>query len=139
MEDLITLAQVHVRRAARTPAGLLPPVEKTERGYAVFDWCLFSSCRIDYIDIFFQINGTFQVNIPPVLLGYTWSKTYMSPKEDYNGQNLKECTFLNIFATIEPQISYVTCNPELDKVCFTLNYFYIYYQRSVSYLKNQEQ
>ncbi|XP_006735795.2 protein CC2D2B [Leptonychotes weddellii] len=60
-------------------------------------------------------SGTFQVNIPPVLLGYTWSKTYVSPKEDYNGQNLKERTFLNIFATIEPQISHVTCNPELDK------------------------
>ncbi|XP_051679079.1 protein CC2D2B isoform X2 [Oryctolagus cuniculus] len=62
-----------------------------------------------------EISGTFQVNIPPVLLGYTWSKTYVSPKEDYIGQNLKECTFLNIFATIEPQISHVTCNPKLDK------------------------
>ncbi|XP_072827782.1 protein CC2D2B isoform X1 [Vicugna pacos] len=62
-----------------------------------------------------EISGTFQVNIPPVLLGYTWGKTYVSPKEDYNGQNLKECTFLNIFATIEPQISYAICNPEPDK------------------------
>ncbi|XP_073650249.1 protein CC2D2B [Tursiops truncatus] len=62
-----------------------------------------------------EISGTFQVNIPPVLLGYTWSETYVSPKEDYNGQNLKECTFLNIFATIEPQISYAICNPELNK------------------------
>uniref|UniRef100_A0A8C8X855 Coiled-coil and C2 domain containing 2B n=1 Tax=Panthera leo TaxID=9689 RepID=A0A8C8X855_PANLE len=62
-----------------------------------------------------QISGTFQVNTPPVLLGYTWSKTHASPREDYNGQNFKESTFLNIFATIEPQISYVTCNPELDK------------------------
>ncbi|XP_047680786.1 protein CC2D2B isoform X7 [Prionailurus viverrinus] len=62
-----------------------------------------------------EISGTFQVNTPPVLLGYTWSKTHASPKEDYNGQNFKESTFLNIFATIEPQISYVTCNPELDK------------------------
>uniref|UniRef100_A0A671FHZ4 Coiled-coil and C2 domain containing 2B n=1 Tax=Rhinolophus ferrumequinum TaxID=59479 RepID=A0A671FHZ4_RHIFE len=62
-----------------------------------------------------EISGTFQVNIPPVLVGYTWSKTYVSPKEDYNGQNLKDCTFLNIFATIEPQIAYVTCNPGLDK------------------------
>nr|XP_008520064.1 PREDICTED: protein CC2D2B [Equus przewalskii] len=75
-----------------------------------------------YINIFdemivekHEVSGTFQVNIPPVLLGYTWSKTYVSPKEDYNGQNLRECAFLNIFATIEPQISYVTCNPELDK------------------------
>nr|XP_060497876.1 protein CC2D2B isoform X5 [Panthera onca] len=62
-----------------------------------------------------EISGTFQVNTPPVLLGYTWSKTHASPREDYNGQNFKESTFLNIFATIEPQISYVTCNPELDK------------------------
>ncbi|XP_040847765.1 protein CC2D2B isoform X1 [Ochotona curzoniae] len=62
-----------------------------------------------------EISGTFQVNIPPVLLGYTWSKTYISPKEDCVGQNLKECIFLNIFATIEPQISHVTCNPKLDK------------------------
>nr|XP_020852514.1 protein CC2D2B isoform X4 [Phascolarctos cinereus] len=62
-----------------------------------------------------EISGTFQVNIPPLLLGYTWSKTYVSPKEDYNGQNLKECTFLNIFATIEPQISSVISNTESDK------------------------
>uniref|UniRef100_A0A8C9CNU4 Coiled-coil and C2 domain containing 2B n=1 Tax=Phocoena sinus TaxID=42100 RepID=A0A8C9CNU4_PHOSS len=75
-----------------------------------------------YINIFdemiiekHEISGTFQVNIPPVLLGYTWSETYVSPKEDYNGQNLKECTFLNIFATIEPQISFAICNPELNK------------------------
>nr|XP_055110253.1 protein CC2D2B isoform X6 [Symphalangus syndactylus] len=62
-----------------------------------------------------EISGTFQVTIPPVLLGYTWSNTYVFPKEDSNEKNLKECTFLNIFATIEPQISYVTCNPTLDK------------------------
>uniref|UniRef100_H2NB46 Coiled-coil and C2 domain containing 2B n=1 Tax=Pongo abelii TaxID=9601 RepID=H2NB46_PONAB len=75
-----------------------------------------------YINIFdemmtekHEISGTFQVTIPPVLLGYTWSNTYVFPKEDSNEQNLKECTFLNIFATIEPQISYVTCNPTLDK------------------------
>ncbi|KAG5195897.1 hypothetical protein JEQ12_011533 [Ovis aries] len=71
--------------------------------------------RIHSVHILFQISGTFQVNIPPFLLGYTWSKTYVSPKEDYNGQNLKECTFLNIFATIEPQISYAICSPALDK------------------------
>ena len=88
---------------------------------------MFSSSRISSINIFFQISGTFQVNIPPVLLGYTWSITYMSPKEDFNGRNLKECTLLNIFATIEPQISHVTCNPEVDKVGFALNCFYVYY------------
>uniref|UniRef100_F7IEB6 Coiled-coil and C2 domain containing 2B n=1 Tax=Callithrix jacchus TaxID=9483 RepID=F7IEB6_CALJA len=75
-----------------------------------------------YINIFdemmiekHEISGTFQVTIPPVLLGYTWNNTYVFPREDSNEQNLKECTFLNIFATIEPQISYVTYNPTLDK------------------------
>ncbi|KAH0504452.1 Protein CC2D2B [Microtus ochrogaster] len=62
-----------------------------------------------------EISGTFQVNIPPVLLGYTWSNTYVPPREDCSGQNPKECTFLNIFATIEPQISYITFNPKLDE------------------------
>nr|KAF6455120.1 coiled-coil and C2 domain containing 2B [Rousettus aegyptiacus] len=92
-----------------------------------------------YINIFdemiiekYEISGTFQVNVPPVLLGYTWSKTYVSPKEDYNGQNLKECTFLNIFATIEPQISYVTCNPGLDKFSDQIDVL----QRAQSFKKN---
>ncbi|XP_060245282.1 protein CC2D2B [Meriones unguiculatus] len=62
-----------------------------------------------------EISGTFQVNIPPILLGYTWSNTYIPPREDCSGQNAKECTFLNIFATIEPQISYVTYNRKLDE------------------------
>eukprot|EP00072_Mus_musculus_P072053 XP_017173816.1 PREDICTED: protein CC2D2B isoform X2 [Mus musculus] len=62
-----------------------------------------------------EISGTFQVNIPPILLGYTWSNTYVPPREDCSGQNPKECTFLNIFATIEPQISYVTYNPKVDE------------------------
>ncbi|XP_038951180.1 protein CC2D2B isoform X4 [Rattus norvegicus] len=62
-----------------------------------------------------EISGTFQVNIPPILLGYTWSNTYVSPREDCSGQNPKECTFLNIFATIEPQISYVMYNPKVDE------------------------
>lgn len=70
--------------------------------------------------MFFQISGTFQVNIPPILLGYTWSNTYVSPREDCSGQNPKECTFLNIFATIEPQISYVMYNPKVDEVGLTL-------------------
>lgn len=54
--------------------------------------------------------------MPPVLLGYTWSKTYVSPKEECYGQNLKEYTFLTIFATIEPQLSSPENNLESDKV-----------------------
>ncbi|XP_061491548.1 protein CC2D2B isoform X10 [Rhineura floridana] len=62
-----------------------------------------------------KICGTFQVNMPPVLLGYTWSKTYVPPKEECHGQNLKEYTFLTIFATIEPQLSSAENNLESDK------------------------
>uniref|UniRef100_A0A8D0GHD1 Coiled-coil and C2 domain containing 2B n=1 Tax=Sphenodon punctatus TaxID=8508 RepID=A0A8D0GHD1_SPHPU len=80
-----------------------------------------------YINIFdefviekHEICGTFQVNMPPVFLGYTWSKTYMSPQEEYCGPNLKEYTFLTIFATIEPQLSSVESDLESDKVDETL-------------------
>lgn len=83
--------------------------------------------------VFFQISGTFQVNIPPVLLGYTWSNTYVPPREDCSGQNPKECTFLNIFATIEPQISYITFNPKLDEVGSTPNCSGTNHQKSGNY------
>ncbi|KAF7247536.1 Coiled-coil and C2 domain-containing protein 2A [Varanus komodoensis] len=62
-----------------------------------------------------EICGTFQVNTPPILLGYTWSKTYVPPKEDCNGQNLKDYTFLTIFVTIEPQLSSAENNLQSDK------------------------
>ncbi|TFK06164.1 Coiled-coil and C2 domain-containing protein 2A [Platysternon megacephalum] len=62
-----------------------------------------------------KICGTFQVNTPPVLLGYTWSKPCVSPKEEHCGQNLKEYTFLTIFATIEPQLSSAENYLESDK------------------------
>lgn len=136
MENLIILVQLHVSRTGAYPCKPASSGGEDGAGLSCV-WLVFPLCGTDCVNTFFQINGTFQVNIPPILLGYTWSKTYMSPKEDYNGQNLKECTFLNIFATIEPQISYVTCTPELDKVCFTLNYFYSHYQRSIKYFKNQ--
>ncbi|KAI2556759.1 coiled-coil and C2 domain containing 2B [Homo sapiens] len=103
----------------------IPTRKTTINGSPGHDYSFSSLSKIKdniYINIFdemmtekHEISGTFQVTIPPVLLGYTWSNTYVFPKEDSNEQNLKECTFLNIFATIEPQISYVTCNPTLDK------------------------
>lgn len=128
MKNLIILVQVHIGRTRmRMPVQAHFLLERRPEQAVLYLADVISSCRIYYIVMFFQISGTFQVNTPPVLLGYTWSKTYVSPKEDYCGQNLKECTFLNIFATIEPQISYVTCNPELDKVGFALNCFYRYY------------
>uniref|UniRef100_A0A8C6YEB3 Coiled-coil and C2 domain containing 2B n=1 Tax=Naja naja TaxID=35670 RepID=A0A8C6YEB3_NAJNA len=61
-----------------------------------------------------KICGTFQIDMPSVVLGYTWSKTYVSPKEECLGQNLKEYSFLTIFATIEPQLSSAENNLELD-------------------------
>ncbi|XP_026548233.1 protein CC2D2B-like, partial [Notechis scutatus] len=61
-----------------------------------------------------KICGTFQIDMPSVVLGYTWSKTYVPPKEECLGQNLKEYSFLTIFATIEPQLSSAENNLELD-------------------------
>ncbi|XP_070608497.1 protein CC2D2B isoform X1 [Erythrolamprus reginae] len=61
-----------------------------------------------------KICGTFQIDMPPVVLGYTWSRTYVPPKEECLGQNLKEYSFLTIFATIEPQLSSAENNLELD-------------------------
>ncbi|KAJ7324123.1 hypothetical protein JRQ81_017143 [Phrynocephalus forsythii] len=63
-----------------------------------------------------KICGTFQVNMPPVLHGYTWSKTYVPPKEECYRQNLKEYTFLTIFATIEPQLCSTENTLESDKL-----------------------
>ncbi|XP_062832203.1 protein CC2D2B isoform X2 [Anolis carolinensis] len=63
-----------------------------------------------------KICGTFQVSTPPILLGYTWSKTYVPPKEECYGQNLKEYTFLTIFATVEPQLSSAENNLQPDKL-----------------------
>nr|XP_033799287.1 protein CC2D2B isoform X1 [Geotrypetes seraphini] len=51
-----------------------------------------------------KISGTFQVNTPPVLLGYTWNETYMVPNEENSDQDLIENSLLTIFATIEPYI-----------------------------------
>lgn len=65
--------------------------------------------------------------MPPVLLGYTWSKTYVPPKEECYRQNLKEYTFLTIFATIEPQLSSTENNTEIYKV----DYLYLTYLISV--------
>ncbi|KAL1787622.1 CC2D2B isoform X5 [Sigmodon hispidus] len=79
-----------------------------------------------------EISGTFQVNIPHILLGYTWSNNYLPPKEVCSGQNPKECTFLNIFATIEPQISYITFNPKLDEFSDQVDVF----QRAQIFTKN---
>lgn len=93
---------------------------------------------VDSHHVFFQISGTFQVNIPPILLGYTWSNTYVPPREDCSGQNPKECTFLNIFATIEPQISYITFNPKLDEVGLKPNYSETNYQKQCKFQRYQK-
>ncbi|XP_078499557.1 protein CC2D2B isoform X2 [Lissotriton helveticus] len=52
-----------------------------------------------------KISGTFQVNMPPALLGYTWSSTYAFPNEDIIGQDLMELSIITIFATIDPNIA----------------------------------
>ncbi|XP_069467483.1 protein CC2D2B [Ambystoma mexicanum] len=61
-----------------------------------------------------KISGTFQVNMPPVLLGYTWSNTYVFPPEDFTGQDIMEQCFLTMFATIDPNISPAGHDSEKD-------------------------
>ncbi|XP_030060823.1 LOW QUALITY PROTEIN: protein CC2D2B [Microcaecilia unicolor] len=51
-----------------------------------------------------KVSGTFQVNTPPVLLGYTWNETYMVPNEENSDQDRMENSLLTIFTTIEPYI-----------------------------------
>ncbi|KAJ1141545.1 hypothetical protein NDU88_007874 [Pleurodeles waltl] len=65
-----------------------------------------------------KISGTFQVNMPPVLLGYTWSNTCAFPNEDMSGQDLMELSILSMFATIDPNIA--PTGHDLEKVFYML-------------------
>ncbi|XP_075468854.1 protein CC2D2B isoform X3 [Ascaphus truei] len=54
-----------------------------------------------------KISGTFPVNMPPALLGYTRCNINGFVNEEMKDQDQTEQSFLNIFATIEPDISHV--------------------------------
>lgn len=51
----------------------------------------------------FQIDGTFRVNAPPVLLGYTYEHTHHGEMDVGVDKDIK--TLLSLFITIEPPLT----------------------------------
>ncbi|XP_072333717.1 protein CC2D2B-like [Scyliorhinus torazame] len=52
-----------------------------------------------------EVSGTFRIDTPPMLLGYTWKKIDTGSCEQFYEFGLAESSLLTIFMTLDPQVS----------------------------------